>query len=70
MKYDEIDEMCRTAWMRNLTVYVFTWLEKKEGKYRTANENKNTYIKCIPEGEVFCFLKCYIHLNIEKIWKN
>ena len=54
IKYDEFKEMCRKARSESINYSrIEIGRDKKEGKYRNFNENKNTYIECIPEKEVF-----------------
>ena len=54
MKYNEFAEMCHKACSEKLN-YLFIDVTKNinEGKCRFFNENKNTYIECIPETEPF-----------------
>ena len=52
--YDEFKEMCRFAWREKFNYLCIDLTKNKnEGKYRTFNESKTTYIECIPETEHF-----------------
>ena len=52
--YDEFKELCRVAWSEKFNYLCIDIAENKnEGKYRTFNENKNTYIECVCETEAF-----------------
>ena len=63
--------MCREAWTEKFNyLYIDITTDKKEGKYRTFNESKDTYIECNCESEVFWFFKCCFLLNIENIWQK
>ena len=42
MKNVEFEEMCREAWSDFYCLCVVMARNKKEGKYRTFNESKNT----------------------------
>ena len=54
MKYDEFKEMCRVVWSEKFNYLCIDMTKNKnEGKYRTFNESKTTYIDCIPESEPF-----------------
>ena len=54
MKYDEFKEMCHKAWDENFNYLCIDMTKNKnEGKYRTFNGSKTTYIDCIPETELF-----------------
>ena len=58
MIHDEFKEMCRVAWSEKFNYLCIDMTKNKnEGKYRILNENKTTYIECIPETEPF--LKTY-----------
>ena len=59
MKYVEYKKMCRKAWSRKYSYLCIDMAKnKKEGKYRIFNENKNRYIDYVCETEIFQFLKC------------
>ena len=53
MVYDEFKEMCRVAWSEKFNYLCIDMTKKNKGKYRIFNENKTTYIDCIPETEPF-----------------
>ena len=54
MKYEEFKEMGRNAWSRKLNYLCIDMARnEKEGIYRIFDENKNTYIDCIPETKAF-----------------
>ena len=54
MIYDEFKEMCRVAWSEKFKYLCIDMTKNKnEGKYRIFNENKTTYIDCIPETNPF-----------------
>ena len=54
MKYDEVKEMCHKAWSERYNYLCIDMTKtKNDGKYRNFNENKTTYIDCIPETEPF-----------------
>ena len=54
MKDDEFKEMCHKTWSKKFDYLCFDMTKNKnEGKYRIFNENKTTYIECIPESELF-----------------
>ena len=54
MKYDEFKDMCHKAWSEKFNcLRIGMTKNKNEGKYRTFNESKTTYIECIPETEPF-----------------
>ena len=62
MIYDEFKEMCRVAWGEKFNYLCIDMTKNKnEGKYRSFNESKATYIDCIPETKPFLkhFLKQY-----------
>ena len=46
--------MCHKAWGERLNYLCIDMTKiKNEGKYRTLNESKTTYIEFIPENEPF-----------------
>ena len=46
--------MCQESWCGNFNyLNIDMTRNKKEGKYRIFNENKNAYIECICENETF-----------------
>ena len=52
MRYVEFKELCRQTWSENFTHPSIDMSKNRiEGKYRNFNENKNTYIVCIPGSE-------------------
>ena len=54
MTYDEFKEMCRVTWGEKFNYLCINMTKtKNEGKYRSFNESKNTYIDSIPETEPF-----------------
>ena len=54
MNYDEFKQMCHKAWEEKYNYLCIDMAKNKnEGKYRIFNENKTTYIDCIPETEAF-----------------
>ena len=54
MKYDESKEMCHKASSERFNyLCIDVTKNKNEGKNRIFNENKTTYIECIPESEPF-----------------
>ena len=54
MNYDEFKLMCHKAWDEKYNyLCIDVTRNKNEGKYRTFNESKTTYIVCIPENEHF-----------------
>ena len=54
MRYDEFKEMCHEAWNEKYNYLCIDMnRNKNDGKYRIFNENKTTYIDCIPETEPF-----------------
>ena len=54
MIYSEFKEMCHKTWIERFNyLYINMTKNRKEGKYRVFNENKNTYIECICETESF-----------------
>ena len=54
MIYDEFKEMCRIACSEKIKYLCIDMTKNKnEGKCRIFNENKTTYIECIPESETF-----------------
>ena len=60
MAYFEIRDMCREVWSRRLNYScIDSTKNRNAGKYRIFIENKNTYIKCVPEmnSSVFCNLE-------------
>ena len=51
MKYDEIKEMCHTAWSERFNYLCIDMTKNKnEGKYRIFNESETTFIECICES--------------------
>ena len=59
MIYDEFKEMCRVAWSEKFNYLCIDMTKNKnEGKYHIFNENKTTYIDCIPETEPFENIFC------------
>ena len=47
MKYNEFQEMCREARSEKINYLCIDMNKNKnEGKYRTFNQSKNTYIEC------------------------
>ena len=54
MSYHEFKLMCHKAWDEKYNYLCIDMTKNKnEGKYRIFNENKTTYIDCIPETEAF-----------------
>ena len=54
IKNDEFKEMCHKAWSERFNYLCIDMTKIKDnGKYRTLNESKTTYIDCIPETEPF-----------------
>ena len=54
MNYDEFKEMCHKAWDERYNYLCIDMTKNKNaGKYRIFNENKTSYIECIPESEHF-----------------
>ena len=54
MKYDEFREMCHKAWSERFNYLFIDMIKNRDnGKYRSFNESKTTYIDCIPETEPF-----------------
>ena len=52
MIYDEFKQMCHKAWDERFKYLCIDMTKnKKEGKNRIFNENKNTYIECICESD-------------------
>ena len=67
MKVDEFKEMCHKAWSENFNyLCIDTTKNKNEGKNRSFNESKNTYVECICETEAFEFFKCCFQLKKDK----
>ena len=54
MKFDEFKKMSRRAWSEKFNYLCFHMSKNRnEGKYRIANENKNTYTESVCENEPF-----------------
>ena len=54
MNYDEFKQMCHKAWNERFNYLSIDMTKNKnDGKYRTFNESKTTYIDCNPETELF-----------------
>ena len=56
MLFSEFKKMCQIAWIDKFNYLCIDMAkDKNDGIYRSFNEskNKNTYIECIPENEVF-----------------
>ena len=54
MIYSELEELCHKAWSERFIYFCIDMTKNKiDGKYRIFNENKITYIECIPESEPF-----------------
>ena len=53
MNYDEFKQMCQKAWDERFNYLYIDMTKNNEGKYRIFNENKTTYIECIPKSEPF-----------------
>ena len=66
--YDEFKAMCHIAWSENFK-YLCIDMTKDitDGKYRFFNKSKNTDIECIPESEVFYFLKVISTKNRQEL---
>ena len=54
MNYDEFKELCRKSWEEDYNYLCIDRSKKRhQGRYRICNENKNTYLECIPETKPF-----------------
>ena len=54
MGFDEFKELCRKSWDEDYNYLSFDRSEKRDqGRYCICNENKNTYLECIPETKPF-----------------
>ena len=54
MHYDELKELCRKSWEEDYNYLYFDRSKKREqGKYRTCNESKKTYIEATPQTKSF-----------------
>ena len=68
MLYAEFKDMCRKAWKETFNYLCIGMTKNKnEGKYRTFNESKNTYIKSTSKSEAFYFFNYCFQIEIKKI---